>query len=175
MKRVLSRVLPALAVGLWAFSASAQYTGTLVQSPSLGVSATVAKTCSTPTITSISGALDPLSTAAQSLSGNISVSCTKGVDVYVVANAGANGSAVSGFTRAVSNGAATPEYIGYTLSMTNSTPASVTLTPASQFLWGKSTGKTAPVVIPVTAAFDTNANPSAGTYTDTVTVDIYVN
>jgi len=125
----------------------------------LTVTATVVGTCKFNSATSslAFGSLDPSSASDASATGSTTYWCTKGTVASTTAD---NGSNYSGTSRRMSNGAATPEYIPYSLTLAGGTQTGA--------------GKGTPLTLGLSGGI-LNAdyiNVSAGAYTDTVTLTV---
>lgn len=131
----------------------------LAATSNLPVSATVVGTCKFVTAGAVTFTLDPSSAAAAP--GSVTAPtfwCTKGASYSVTSG---NGTNASGTQKRLSNGATTPEYINYTLSLT---------TNAS----GTGSGPATAISLGVSSSV-ANADfvgASAGSYSDSVLLTI---
>lgn len=127
----------------------------------LSVSASVSGTCkfNTDTSTLAFGALDPSAAVDATASTSITYRCTKGTAATTTAN---NGSNASGTQKRLSNGAATPEYINYALSLNG----------GSQTGTGHGAGKDLTLSVSGTITAASYENATAGSYTDSVTLTL---
>ncbi len=92
-------------------------------SSSFGVSAAVAATCSISTVNMAFGNYDPVTanaTTPLTVNGSVTVTCTKGSQVWIDLNPGTHAASASGTTRAMqATTAGGPEYLSYELYSDN--------------------------------------------------------
>jgi spore coat protein U-like protein len=160
MKRFLSRVVVAAALALVADRA-------LAQTAQLNINAQVNASCKVTTSgasATVNLSYDPISQTGGSQSALFAVKCTKGLNVWVGADAGKNG-AGGAYSRSVKSG--TLPVLGYKLSATaGGTELAIDGTAVDSGV--ATAGRSLDVSVPVFVALDTNQDPAVGTYSDTV-------
>ena len=179
-KTIRSKAVGALTVSclgaalLVAISSKAQAATT---SATFQVSANVTASCSVSATNLAFGAYNVNSTTATTGTSTIAVNCTKGTSFTVAIDAGSNAGGVSNFSsRQMSDGLATPDYLGYQLYSDSShttiwgdgTNSSSTVSGT-----GAGPGTTHKVTETVYGQIPAQQNVPAGAYTDgTVNVTV---
>src|SRR5512138_2534916 len=175
MRHILSRILFAAALALFAGEALAQ-----VYTQAVTINATVTKSCA---VTSATGtidfvtAYDPNAAAPGVATGGVGIQCTKGTTYQWQIDDGSHLS--GGLRRLHATDLTLNDYLNYTLRATSNggtTWSAVATGMAAPVVGAKSTGRALPMTLglEVTLPINQDVATDLGTYSDVVNVDISV-
>ncbi|MDD2720217.1 MAG: spore coat U domain-containing protein [Gallionella sp.] len=171
MKKIFSRTLVATSLLL---SAGVALAGPSPQTTTFGVTATVANNCTISSAAAIAfGAYDATSGAAATGSGSVVVRCTKGTAITVALDQGLNagvGSTCTAPARQMTAGGV--DRLGYALYSDAAMTAVWGCTAGTNTVGSTSVSAATLMTLPVYASVPASQDVSAGSYADTVTVNI---
>lgn len=171
MKNIFSKTLVATSLLL---SAGVALAGPSPQTTTFGVSATVANNCVINSAAAIAfGAYDTTGAAALNGTGSVVVRCTKGTAITVALDQGlsaAVGSTCTAPARQMTAGGV--DRLGYALYSDPAMTAVWGCTAGTNTVPATSTGANVLINLPVYASVPAGQDVAAGSYADTVTVNI---